>query len=317
VAHAPRPDGRPEVDLVPQQRVLMSASDIARAVTRIGYEILERNKGAAGIVLLGVPRRGVTLAHRLAAQIAAVEAHVPVGSLDITMYRDDLRLRPARALEPTEIPPEGIDGSTVVLVDDVLYSGRTCARRSTRSTTSAARAACSSLCWSIAGTGDLPIRPDYVGKNVPTSRDEQVRVQLAEIDGTDEVVLTRGGHDAAPALGRRPERRRRRHDPRHHRRAGSAHRPGDQEAAHPARPHRGEPVLRGLHPHPHLVRGWRPSGCPPTSSTSRERVESCPRARASRTPRSRSRRWAPTPSSSGTPPAAHRTASPTPAGCRP
>ncbi len=171
----------------------MSTSDIARAVTRIGFEILERNKGASGLVLLGVPRRGVTLAHRLAAQIAAVEAEVPVGSLDITMYRDDLRLRPARALEPTEIPPDGIDGATVVLVDDVLYSGRT-AKSALTALDDIGRPSSVQLAVLVdRGHRDLPIRPDYVGKNVPTSRDEQVRVQLVETDGVDQVVIARGG----------------------------------------------------------------------------------------------------------------------------
>ena len=193
MAHAPRPDGRPQHDQQSDHRVLMSTSDIARAVTRIGYEILERNKGAAGIVLLGVPRRGVTLAHRLAAQIAAVETEVPVGSLDITMYRDDLRLRPARALETTEIPSEGIDGATVVLVDDVLYSGRT-AKSALTALDDIGRPSSVQLAVLVdRGHRDLPIRPDYVGKNVPTSRDEQVRVQLVETDGVDQVVIARGG----------------------------------------------------------------------------------------------------------------------------
>mgnify|MGYP001817399456 CR=1 FL=1 len=189
--HAPRPDRQPQTDPNPDHRVLMSTSDIARAVTRIGFEILERNKGTAGLVLLGVPRRGVTLAHRLAAQIAAVEAEVPVGSLDITMYRDDLRLRPARALEPTEIPPDGIDGSTVVLVDDVLYSGRT-AKSALAALDDVGRPSSVQLAVLVdRGHRDLPIRPDYVGKNVPTSRSESVRVMLEETDGRDEVVLTR------------------------------------------------------------------------------------------------------------------------------
>src|SRR4029078_2009459 len=104
----------------------MDPRDISRALTRIAHEILERNKGAADLVLLGIPSRGVPLARRIAAKIAAVEGNVfPVGSLDVTMDRDDLRMRPARTLLPTEIPHGGIDGKTVVLVDDVLFSGRT------------------------------------------------------------------------------------------------------------------------------------------------------------------------------------------------
>jgi pyrimidine operon attenuation protein/uracil phosphoribosyltransferase len=169
----------------------MSAADVGRAVTRIGFEVLERNKGAANLVLLGIPRRGVPLATRLGAQIARSEAPVPVGSLDITMYRDDLRLRPARALEPTEIPSEGIDDRTVVLVDDVLYSGRTVKSALTALDDIGRPAAVQLAVLVDRGHRELPIRPDYVGKNVPTSRAESVRVMLRETDGRDEVVLTR------------------------------------------------------------------------------------------------------------------------------
>ena len=105
---------------------MLDANDVQRALTRIAHEVLERNKGARNVVLFGVPTRGVPLARRLAARIAEVEGiDVPVGSLDITMYRDDLRLRPTRSLERTDVPPDGIDGAIVVLVDDVLFSGRT------------------------------------------------------------------------------------------------------------------------------------------------------------------------------------------------
>lgn len=176
----------------PRPRVLMSAADIARAVTRIGYEILERNRGAEGVVLLGIPRRGVPLAMRLAAQIRAVETDVPVGSLDVTMYRDDLRRRPPRALEPTDIPPEGIDGRVVVLVDDVLYSGRT-VRSALTALDDLGRPSAVQLAVLVdRGHRELPIRPDFIGKNVPTSRDESVRVRLTETDGEDEVVLLHG-----------------------------------------------------------------------------------------------------------------------------
>ena len=172
-------------------RVLMSSADVGRAVTRVGYEILERNRGAERIVLLGIPRRGVPLAQRLAAQIARSEREVPVGSLDVTMYRDDLRLRPARALEPTEIPPDGIDGRIVVLVDDVLYSGRTVKSALTALVDIGRPAAVQLAVLVDRGHRELPIRPDFVGKNVPTSHDESVRVLLTETDGRDEVVLTR------------------------------------------------------------------------------------------------------------------------------
>ena len=172
-------------------RVLMSSADVGRAVTRVGYEILERNRGAERIVLLGIPRRGVPLARRLAAQIARSEHEVPVGSLDVTMYRDDLRMRPARALEPTEIPPDGIDGRIVVLVDDVLYSGRTVKSALTALDDIGRPAAVQLAVLVDRGHRELPIRPDFVGKNVPTSHDESVRVMLTETDGRDEVVLTR------------------------------------------------------------------------------------------------------------------------------
>jgi len=121
----PAPETTPD-ELTASGRTVLDAHDIARALTRISHEILERNKGAEDLLLLGIPSRGVPLAERIAARIASVEGYdVAVGSLDITMYRDDLRLKPARALLPTEIPADGVDGKVVVLVDDVLFSGRT------------------------------------------------------------------------------------------------------------------------------------------------------------------------------------------------
>ncbi len=151
-------------------RRVLEAPDIGRALTRIAHEVLERNKGAADLVLLGIPTRGVPLAHRLAARIAAVEGSpVPVGSLDVTMYRDDLRLHPARALERTDLPPEGIDGRTVVLVDDVLYSGRTI-RAALDALGDLGRPPAVQLAVLVdRGHRELPIRADYVGKNLPTS----------------------------------------------------------------------------------------------------------------------------------------------------
>ena len=125
-ASAPSTGRTPQPGHQGDPRPVLEAPDISRALTRIAHEILERNKGPQGVVLLGIPSRGVPLAARLAANIAAVEGtEVPFGALDVTMYRDDLRLRPARALEHTDLPPGGIDGRTVVLVDDVLFSGRT------------------------------------------------------------------------------------------------------------------------------------------------------------------------------------------------
>jgi pyrimidine operon attenuation protein / uracil phosphoribosyltransferase len=172
--------------------VLLSSTDISRALTRIGHEILERNRGATDVLLLGVPRRGVPLARRLAERIAAVESTaVPVGSLDVTMYRDDLRLRPARPLERTDIPAEGIDDKVVVIVDDVLFSGRT-VRAALTALDDLGRPRAVQLAVLVdRGHRELPIRADYVGKNVPTSRRESVRVMLAETDGADEVLLVR------------------------------------------------------------------------------------------------------------------------------
>ncbi len=170
---------------------VLDQSDITRALSRIAHEILEREKGAANLVLLGIPSRGVPLAHRIAERIAAIEpgSAPPVGSLDITMYRDDLRLRPARALERTEVPAGGIDGRTVVLVDDVLFSGRS-VRAALDALSDLGRPRAVRLAVLIdRGHREFPIRADYVGKNVPTSLRESVHVRVAEIDGTDEVVI--------------------------------------------------------------------------------------------------------------------------------
>jgi pyrimidine operon attenuation protein/uracil phosphoribosyltransferase len=147
-------------------------------------------------VLLGIPTRGVPLAGRLAAGLRQVEGHpIPHGSLDITMYRDDLRLRPARTLGRTQVPPDGIDGKIVVLVDDVLYSGRT-VRAALDALNDLGRPRAVQLAVLVdRGHRELPIRPDYVGKNLPTSQHEFVRVLLTEVDGQDAVLLgvTGGG----------------------------------------------------------------------------------------------------------------------------
>ena len=171
-------------------RVVLDGDDIARAVTRIAHEVVEKAKGTDGLVLLGIPTRGTTLARRIAAAIAGFEGvDVPCGSLDITLYRDDLRLRPARPLEPTSIPAEGIDGRTVVLVDDVLYSGRTI-RAALDALNDIGRPAAVRLAVLVdRGHRELPIRPDYVGKNLPTASDETVSVRMVEIDGIDEVAI--------------------------------------------------------------------------------------------------------------------------------
>jgi pyrimidine operon attenuation protein/uracil phosphoribosyltransferase len=174
---------------------VLDQSDITRALSRIAHEILEREKGAEHLVLLGIPSRGVPLAHRIAERIAAIEPGTapPVGSLDITMFRDDLRLRPARALERTEVPAGGIDGRTVVLIDDVLFSGRS-VRAALDALSELGRPRAVRLAVLVdRGHREFPIRADYVGKNVPTSLRESVQVRVAEIDGVDEVVI---GEDA-------------------------------------------------------------------------------------------------------------------------
>ena len=173
------------------ERTVLDAGDIARALIRISHEILERNKGAHNLVVLGVPTRGVPLARRVATRLAMIEqVPVPVGAIDTTMYRDDLRLRPARALEHTEIPEGGIDAKTVVLVDDVLFSGRTI-RAALDALNDLGRPGAVRLAALVdRGHRQLPIRADFVGKNLPTALNEQVRVLVEEYDGRDAVVLT-------------------------------------------------------------------------------------------------------------------------------
>jgi pyrimidine operon attenuation protein/uracil phosphoribosyltransferase len=171
-------------------RTVLYDADISRALTRISHEILESNKGAHDLVILGIPTRGVTLAQRLATLVAKVAgADVPVGALDVTMYRDDLHRHPTRAPQPTQIPPGGIDGKTVVLVDDVLFSGRSI-RAALDALQDIGRPAAVRLAILVdRGHRELPIRPDFVGKNLPSSREERVNVRLAEIDGAEEVTI--------------------------------------------------------------------------------------------------------------------------------
>jgi pyrimidine operon attenuation protein / uracil phosphoribosyltransferase len=171
-------------------REVLDASDISRALTRIAHEILERNRGADPVVLLGIPTRGVPLAQRISARVAAVEGQsVPTGSLDVTMYRDDIGLKPPRGLEHTDIPPGGIDGKVVVLVDDVLFSGRTI-RAALDAIGDIGRPRAVQLAVLVdRGHRELPIRADYVGKNLPTSLVERVTVHLTEYDGTDAVLI--------------------------------------------------------------------------------------------------------------------------------
>ena len=160
-----------------------------RALTRIAHEILERNGGAKDLALVGLRTRGITLAHRLAAKLAGIDgATVPVGTLDITLYRDDLDMRGAPVVRGTDIP-FSIKNKTVVLVDDVLYTGRTI-RAALDALIDLGRPAMIQLAILIdRGHRELPIRPDYIGKNLPTSRRESVAVRLKEHDGEDRVVI--------------------------------------------------------------------------------------------------------------------------------
>jgi pyrimidine operon attenuation protein/uracil phosphoribosyltransferase len=186
-ASDPPPSDQPAAG---RQKRVLEPAEIRRALTRIAHEILERTNGADDVLLLGIPTRGVPLARRLADRAAEFEDRtVPWGSLDVTMYRDDLRLRPARALGRTELPPAGIDGKTVVIVDDVLYSGRT-VRAALDALNDLGRPRAVQLAVLVdRGHRELPIRADYVGKNLPTSQREMVRVLLSETDGEDAVLL--------------------------------------------------------------------------------------------------------------------------------
>jgi len=175
-------------------KTILTGAEIGRVVDRIAHQILEKNSGGADIVLLGIPTRGVPLARRLAERIEAFEGVAPsFGALDITLYRDDLRLRGARALGRTELPPAGVDNRRVILVDDVLFSGRT-VRAALDALVDLGRPSVVQLAVLVdRGHRELPIRADYVGKNIPTSLDESVRVLLTEVDGADEVRLLGGG----------------------------------------------------------------------------------------------------------------------------
>ena len=176
---------------------ILGPPDIARSLFRIAHEILERNHGTQDIVVLGIPSGGAPLAHRLVealavaagegtqwseqAEQAQAAAKVPVGTLDITMYRDDLGRHPIRVPRPTEIPKGGIDGKVVILVDDVLYSGRTI-RAALDALGAVGRPRAVQLATLVdRGHRELPIRADYVGKNLPTSRSEKVVVSLTEL----------------------------------------------------------------------------------------------------------------------------------------
>jgi len=171
-------------------RILLQATDIQRALTRIAHEIVESNHGSSGLVILGIPTRGVFLAQRIGQVLETIEpGSVEVGSLDVTMYRDDLTRHPTRLSNPTQIPPGGIDGKVVVLVDDVLMSGRTI-RAGLDALAAIGRPKAVRLAVLIdRGHRELPIRADYVGKNVPSAATERISVRLQEIDAYEEVTI--------------------------------------------------------------------------------------------------------------------------------
>jgi pyrimidine operon attenuation protein/uracil phosphoribosyltransferase len=182
-------------------RELLSAADVSRTISRIAHQIIEKTAldapDAPRVVLLGIPTRGVTLAARIAEKVKEfADVDLPHGALDITLYRDDLNFKPPRPLESTSIPAGGIDDTTVILVDDVLYSGR-----SVRSALDALRDIGRPRMVQLAvlvdrGHRELPIRADYVGKNVPTSRSENVKVRLLQTDGYDSVSIAPYGGPA-------------------------------------------------------------------------------------------------------------------------
>ena len=168
----------------------MNSADISRALTRISHEILERNSGSDNLVILGIPTRGAHVSNRISKLISEIEGKpVANGTLDITLHRDDLRTRAPRPLMPTMIPNEGIEGKDVVLVDDVLFSGRTI-RAALDALGEIGRPQTVQLAVLVdRGHRELPIRADFVGKNLPTNRNQSVKVLLSEVDGRDEVVV--------------------------------------------------------------------------------------------------------------------------------
>ncbi len=185
-------DRRGDVTGAPGDRELLSAADVTRTIARIAHQIIEKTAGADPPVLIGIPTRGAILARRLAAAIGEFSGAAPeVGSVDATLYRDDLRRRPTRPLEDTEVPDGGLDDRLVVLVDDVLMSGRT-VRAALDALADHGRPRAVQLAVLVdRGHRELPIRADYVGKNVPTAREEQILVLLTETDDVDGVRLRR------------------------------------------------------------------------------------------------------------------------------
>ena len=172
-----------------EERQIMNQEDVRRALARVAHEILERNRGAKDLVIVGIHTRGVHLARRIADKLAELEGmEVPVATLDVSFYRDDLRARRPSKMQPTDIPM-GIEGKRVVLVDDVLYTGRTI-RAAMDALVDFGRPEQVQLAILLdRGHRELPIRADYVGRNLPTSIHERVKVRLMETDGADEVTL--------------------------------------------------------------------------------------------------------------------------------
>jgi pyrimidine operon attenuation protein/uracil phosphoribosyltransferase len=195
---SPNQHTAPETAQIIPAKVILTAADISRTVDRIAHQILEKTEGARETILLGIPTRGFPLAERLAARIHAFEGlEVPIGVLDVTLYRDDLRMRSARAIGHTEIPTGGVDGKRVILVDDVLFSGRT-VRAALDALGDIGRPRSVQLAVLVdRGHRELPIRADYVGKNIPTALSESVRVWLTETDGEDQVQLHVGTEASA------------------------------------------------------------------------------------------------------------------------
>ncbi len=193
----PTPQGSP-TSAPDAPRVVLSAPELARVVDRMAHELLEKTRGGRDVVLLGIPTRGAPLADRLAARMSAFEGiEVPTGALDTTLYRDDLHLHRPRALEATRLPDGGVEDRVVVLVDDVLFSGRT-VRAALDAMRDLGRPRAVQLAVLVdRGHRELPIRADYVGKNVPTARSESVHVLLAETDGRDAVLLGPAGGERA------------------------------------------------------------------------------------------------------------------------
>jgi pyrimidine operon attenuation protein/uracil phosphoribosyltransferase len=183
-------------------RIVLQQADITRALTRISHEILESNRGTSDLVILGIPTRGVILAQRIAENIQRIEPGTAdlVGALDVTMYRDDLSRNPTRTPAPTSVPGS-IDGKTVVLVDDVLYSGRTI-RAALDAIGDLGRPRAVRLAVLVdRGHRELPIRADFVGKNLPSAASERINVRLTEIDGDESVTIEETGQGQASQAG--------------------------------------------------------------------------------------------------------------------